>query len=129
MGEGQTQRVFKRVAMKEVKAGAVQSTFDSNEALADESYSERILRVTGKVLRVRRVKSGYGYVLTIGGAGQSDGIPLVFEFGSEERSRLAKLKPGDKVTVEGFCEGRGKGESGEDAILFFGRSKIIETKE
>ena len=119
--------VFKRVATKTVKAGVAQSAFAVNEALADATYTERVLRVTGDVLRVRR--SGSGYILSVAGFGQAQEMPLLFGFDMDDRSRLAKLKAGDKVTVEGFCRGRGKGESGEDAIIFFGRSKIIEAKE
>jgi uncharacterized protein (TIGR03067 family) len=115
---------FERRAMVTADGRDIHKTFLQNEALADETYSYRMVKVTGKVERVQREGGGYDILLT------SKKIPLRFSFDSSLRSRLAKLKAGEKVTIRGVCLGKGKikGDSGDEAILFVG-GKIIEARE
>jgi RNA polymerase sigma factor (sigma-70 family) len=120
-------------------AHEVTTAFLQNDALADEKFAGKRVRVHGVVVRVRRSDATsvagepVAYWLLMGGefrAGkEKDGkVPFVmpaskmhlaFEFvGKEARKRLAELQPGTLVTVEGKCEGVRMPVGREKAIMF-----------
>lgn len=116
---------FQRRAVVTAKASTIRETFLENEALADGTYTERMVIVTGKVHRVQRGETGY--IVTLG---SSRTVPLLFKFGWDDRPRLAKLKKGDKLQIQGVCFGKSKikGDSGDEAIVFVG-AEIVEARE
>jgi RNA polymerase sigma factor (sigma-70 family) len=103
-------------AAAEATEAEVARAFLYNDALADEKFTGKVLRVTGKVLKVRRTRPDE-YLLLLGGSyilgddfltSKKTGSDLVlaFEFaGKEARKRLAALDTRQTVTVEGRCEG------------------------
>ena len=100
----------------EATEAEVARAFLFNDALADEKFTGKVVRVTGKVLKVRRTRPDE-YLLLLGGSyilgddfltSKKTGSDLVlaFEFaGKEARKRLAALDTRQTVTVEGRCEG------------------------
>jgi hypothetical protein len=88
--------------------------YQTNEAFADERYSDKVIHVRGKVVRIRslRGKSAgapdpllYRLELDTEGAGSNKDDRLILEliFDDKQRKVLASLNPGDIVTVEGRC--------------------------
>jgi uncharacterized protein (TIGR03067 family) len=110
--------VFRKLPVRKGVVTAIAAdlwtTYQDNEALADEELTDRQVAVVGSVLRIRR--GGNGYALLV----EADkDLPLLFRFGQESRKQLAKLKPGQLVTVEGKCLGRARAaETGKEAIVF-----------
>lgn len=115
---------FQRRALVKAECGAIHKTFLENEALADETFTGRMVEVTGKLMRVQREGGGYAVLLS------PKTVPLLFGFDRSARSRLAKLKAGESVTIRGVCLGKSKvkGGSEDEAIVFVG-GKIIEARE
>jgi RNA polymerase sigma factor (sigma-70 family) len=78
-----------------------------NDALGDEKFTGKRLKVTGPWHTVRGLRGGgfnsHGYMLTM--IAQS-GDRLSFRFGSDSRKQLAELKRGEILTIEGRCEGQ-----------------------
>jgi ATPase subunit of ABC transporter with duplicated ATPase domains len=114
---------------KNTTASEVISAYQGNDAYGDEKYLGKLLRVTGKPGRVRRLVQGDEgtpcYLLTVLGAPQEPGQMaseegfLVFKFSAESRKQLAalpQLTEGAELVIEGRCEGR-LSDTG-DAIAF-----------
>jgi RNA polymerase sigma factor (sigma-70 family) len=114
--------------------------FIYNDARADEKFTAKVVRVTGKVLRVRRLAhESDAYVLLLGGSyiahdnlptSKSNGAELVpaFRFtGKEARKRLAALDVRQTVTVEGRCEGV-RVLPGRIEVVSFVECKIVSVK-
>ena len=117
-------RTFERREPAAGTAVKIRETFLENEALADVTYTSRMVTVTGTVQRIQRDEGGYVVEVS------SKPVPLLFSFEYTTRHRLARLKKGEEVTIQGICFGKRhiKGNSGEEAIFFAG-STIIEAKE
>jgi RNA polymerase sigma factor (sigma-70 family) len=100
-------------------AADLAGTYDTNDALGDEKFTGRKVRVTGLMVRVRRVfvpKGAYLLALeTQRAAGQT--VPVLLEFDLKARKQLAKVEKYQRVTAEGRCEGRTTVQ-GREAILF-----------
>jgi tRNA_anti-like len=86
--------------------------FLTNEAYADETYVDKEVELTGKVVRVSRSKGtgrdgGRMYVLELdaGKAGRTEreDLDLLFYFDESDRAQLARLKAGQTVVVRGTC--------------------------
>jgi RNA polymerase sigma factor (sigma-70 family) len=113
-------------APKEVSAWDLIQVYSSNEALADEKFTDRRVRVTGAVLKVKRLKNEfkdphyYGVTLYDRDArapvNRIDRLHPLFRFGSDARAELAVLG-GHTVTIEGECKGPVQ-IAGEERILF-----------
>jgi RNA polymerase sigma factor (sigma-70 family) len=166
--------------LTEATASEVARVYRVNDALADEKFTGKVVRVTGTVQRVRRVPAsgekdtywlllspapgavggfaggggpgggggigGFGGGAGLGGGGGGLGggrgggpggglgggfgpggfrlsaerpLPLAFLFGGKEaRKRLAALEPGQRVTVEGRCDGVRMPLDQEEAVQF-----------
>jgi hypothetical protein len=115
-----------------VTAAQLVEAFLTNEAAADEQYVGKPVDVTGKVVRVSRSnwadgpagEPGYALVLDQEKAGRGGPVELdvLFLFAAADRPALAKLKPGDVVTVRGECGSRAVwaaevGKGGKDYSL------------
>lgn len=95
---------------------ALVEAFLTNEANADEQYAGKDLVLTGKVVRVSRAKfppdpeQGPYYVLELdqekAGRTEKVDLDLLCIFGERDRRELARLKPGQEVTVRGKCSTR-----------------------
>jgi hypothetical protein len=114
----------------ETSARKVVLAYIDNDARGDEQFLGKKLAVSGRVLRVERVAKGKAphYLLTLY-ADPSEGrlagvillpdkMPLAFVFPADSRKQLARLEGGQRVTVEGVCEGRTA--EGRDNITFSG---------
>jgi RNA polymerase sigma factor (sigma-70 family) len=100
-----------------VSADEIWQAFRANDALADEKFMGKEVRITGPVQHIKRLieeegrKSTLVYRLTMdaigpGGAESPEpGLPLVFVFPAKERKQLAALTAGQQVTVQGTCQG------------------------
>jgi RNA polymerase sigma factor (sigma-70 family) len=120
----------------------VARAFLLNDALADEKYTGKVVRVTGKVLRVRSARDSDpdAYVLLLGGSyitsddfltSKSKGADLVLAFGfagKEARKRLAALDTRQTVTVEGRCEGMRVLPALESEAVSFVERKILAVR-
>ncbi len=112
--------------------------YNDNDAKGDNEFLGKKLRVSGRVLRVQRAGTGKAlhYLLRLYADSSEDRFPGVviltdkmapaFVFPADARERLAKLEGGQKVTIEGVCEGRTT--DGGDAITFTD-CKIVKAKE
>jgi uncharacterized protein (TIGR03067 family) len=111
---------FERCATVAADGVQIRKTFLQNEALAEKTYLHRTVKATGKIERVRRGGGGFEVLLT------SKTTPLRFDFDDSVRDRLAKLKTGETVTIQGVCLGIAKRDAEDEAIIFVG-GKIIES--
>jgi RNA polymerase sigma factor (sigma-70 family) len=78
-----------------------------NDALADEKFTGKTVRVDGAVTQVRRtgrLRDGQYWLVMVTGL-EGNSLPVWMEF-VDSRKELAALEPGQHVTVEGKCEGR-----------------------
>jgi hypothetical protein len=98
-----------------VSAPQIAAAYVTNEAFADENYTDRPIEVTGRLARIVRSKygdpneSGPQYVAELCGGRGEDAVPhpkVLFFFRAGQRRELARLKPGDIVKIEGRCHGR-----------------------
>jgi hypothetical protein len=85
--------------------------FLSNEAFADDRYTDKVINMRGKVVRISRNFYHDGEYLLhfdLEGAGQNSKLrmDLVISFSEKERKALATLNPGDVATVQGRCSRR-----------------------
>jgi uncharacterized protein (TIGR03067 family) len=115
---------LKRPAKATGNGVTIRKTYLEDKALAEKSYTHRMVKVTGKIESIRREAGACEVVLT------SKTTPLRFDFDDSVRERLAKLKTGETVTIQGVCLGkiRLKRDSEDEAIVFVG-SKIVEASE
>jgi hypothetical protein len=121
---------------KNVTAYDLALAYYGNDALGDEKYLGKLLRVTGRPGQVRRMISGAEgtvfYLLTIQAVSHEVGVPdppqplFAFKFGDASRKQLAdlaKLTGSEEMIVEGRCEGKTP-ETGE--AISFSNSRIIK---
>ena len=86
----------------ETTAAQLCAEFDANEARAADSYEAETLRVTGTVTSTGEDAAGRAYVVLGSGEG-FEGGGVLCRFDNKEE--LIPLDEGQKVTVEGKCEG------------------------
>jgi hypothetical protein len=115
-----------------VSAAVLGYAYQTNEALADQKYTGRRVRITGRLLRIERARLQDGtpiYQLEMGSGERFDpntgrmvvlADPLLrFTFPLSARDRLAPLNKGQKVTVEGRSEGRAGMQEVRETLYFF----------
>lgn len=73
-----------------------------NSLAADAKYKDKTVKVTGIVTMIGKELLGRPYVLLAGG-GMYIGVQCVFNYGYE--TELVALKIGNRITVQGICEG------------------------
>jgi hypothetical protein len=80
--------------------------YDQDEDQADARFKDRVLEVTGTIRSVDLDDDGDAYVVLLRGI--RDGpVDCGFAKDPAVRERLARLKPGDTVTIRGKCLGGG----------------------
>jgi RNA polymerase sigma factor (sigma-70 family) len=119
-----------------VTCDEIARAFAENDALVDEKFAGKRVRVAGGMAHIRRAgptdqpryvltmktffaSKGSGVVLMRGVDGSN--VLLRFEFDARHRKQLAALKSGAMVEVEGQCEtktGVEEGKSGKTVIRF-----------
>lgn len=76
--------------------------YEDNPIAADEKYRYKKLRVTGSIKKIDREIMQHPYV-TFAVKEYFGSVNLYFS--KDEESKIAKLKKGQTITVEGNCEG------------------------
>jgi RNA polymerase sigma factor (sigma-70 family) len=122
-------------------ADEIATAYQTNAALADEKFTGKRVRVTGKMLRIRGSRLGSStvapqnvkrtpgariYYLEMLAAGA--GTFLRFQFAKESQNQLAKLKVGQQVSVEGELLEPSE-SSGRIQLIEFRNCKVIDNKE
>ncbi len=82
-----------------VTAEKVDADYRANVVAAEATYNDKVLEVTGKVVRVIRENGQRHYTLELEAG-------VACEFIELAKRPLAALAPGQTVTVRGFCTGR-----------------------
>ena len=86
----------------ETTAAQLYTEFDANEVRAADSYEDKTLRVTGIVISIGEDTAGRAYIVLGSGEGfEVGGVLCRFD----NKEELIPLDEGQKVTVEGKCEG------------------------
>src|SRR5439155_26302515 len=108
-GDAQEEKAVAKEAVVETTAPDVARTYHINDALGDEKFTGKRVRLTGSVVRVRRIpgRQGGAYLLTLNPNRQFGDaiIPISLEFSLEARKQLAALENYQNVTAEGHCDG------------------------
>jgi tRNA_anti-like len=89
-----------------ISAKDLYRAYESNEAQADNLYQGKIVIVTGTVGTTSTPEQGMGRPAIVLVDERNKPIVNCFGFSADAREAIAKLKPGDKVTVKGKCLGR-----------------------
>jgi hypothetical protein len=88
----------------QVAADQLSQAYSSNENLANETYYDKILSVTGAIIETGSEEAGQPYVLLQGaGSGHPD-IQCVFP-SSDVAPIIQSIKKGQNVTLAGRCQG------------------------
>jgi RNA polymerase sigma factor (sigma-70 family) len=91
--------------------------YHTNEALADEHFTGKPVKLTGSVIRVKRAADArVAYLLVLEPLTPEYKTRIVVHFAAEARHELAKLRPSQRVTVEARCTGRDTPEDGYGTI-------------
>jgi hypothetical protein len=129
-----------------VPASEVASAFRTNAALADQKFRGKRVQVTGAVLRIKRkgtdAEGKIVYELLMAAdrpAGKGEGTPgeprarpreseavVSFEFTEAARDELAKLNPGQRLSIEGYPEGHATREEHGYEVVYFFKCKIVK---
>ncbi len=132
---------------KVMTAAEVLSIFDKNEAAGEDRFLGKKVRASGKVKKVERVswsdmapppitESDENYFLLtlladraddvdmkkVDGNRKGKSLPTVFMFPVSSRKDLAGLEEGQRVTIEGVCQGRKEG------VIVFTGCHIVKSK-
>src|SRR5215510_9471809 len=89
-----------------ISAEDLYKAYESSEADADKSYQGKTVVVSGVVGTTSAPEQGMGRPAIVLVDGHDKPIVNCFGFSADARDSIAKLKPGDKVTVKGKCMGR-----------------------
>ena len=84
-----------------VSAATLIADFEANEIAADLKYENKILRVSGIVMRIGKDILDDPYVVIGSDAGEFWGIQCMFN----SEYALVSLREGRQVTIEGKCTG------------------------
>jgi hypothetical protein len=98
------------------------ATFRTNAALADETYTDKRVAVTGHMSRITgtRVEDGTIYLFEMSCGPANTKYVATFWFNDEDRRQLARIKVGEQVTIEGLCKGMAPlDEDGRQAVYFW----------
>jgi hypothetical protein len=94
-----------------VTAGRFAKAYDDDEDRADRLYKNKVLEITGVVDELDFTGETYSVHLR---AGRDLTATCEFAKAPDVRARLARLKPGDQVTIRGKCLG---GEAAIEACV------------
>ena len=101
-----------------ISADDLSKAYQANESDADKLYQGKIVIVTGTVGTVSTPAEGMGRPAIVLVDGNQKPIVNCFGFAAAARDAIAKLRPGQKVTVKGNCVGKVTDElSIEDCAL------------
>ena len=98
------------------------ATFRTNAALADETYTDKRVAVTGQMSRITgtRVEDGTIYLFEMSCGPANAKYVATFRFNDDDRRQLARIKVGERVTIEGLCKGMAPvDEDGRQAVFFW----------
>lgn len=99
-----------------ITAADLTAAYESNEVKADQTYKEKTADITGTVDNVG-VSFGSTYVVLSSGKEYSIiGIQCFFK-DKAEIDKVAELKKGDKVTIQGIIDGESMNVVVKDCIL------------
>lgn len=87
-----------------VTASQVLKDYKDNKIAADEKYKDKHVQVTGYVDSIGSGTFG-GLYITIGSGAQFEMTKVQCSFDDSYKAKLAKLKPGQKVTIKGMIDG------------------------
>lgn len=87
-----------------VTAAALETTFTTNTVAADVKYKDKVLEVTGQVVRVVQDNARKVYTLEL--ATDEPTKTVSCDFTEQTKYPLASVERGKQVTVRGLCVGR-----------------------
>ena len=89
----------------EINAGQLYQEYKSNEIAADLKYEDKLLKVHGIVKSIGEDIMGDPYVVIVGNEGDLLGIQCIYPNTDAYRELLAKVNPGQEMTVTRKCKG------------------------
>jgi hypothetical protein len=89
-----------------VTAGDLLKEFSGNALAADGKYKGKVIQVAGKFSSVQKTLLVYTLQLMPEDAGDLNTSMVVCTLTEEGQAAAAQLQPGQKVTVQGTCEGQ-----------------------
>jgi RNA polymerase sigma factor (sigma-70 family) len=105
-------------AVERTTAVDLASIYHTNDALGDEKFTGKRVRVTGHMFRVKRATGDRkAYWMEMNPMPAAMMVPIILEFDVKARKQLARIEVNQQATVEGRCEGRTR-VAGHEAILF-----------
>lgn len=107
--------VEKKVVVLKVTTAVLAKAYDDNEVKADTIYKDKMIETSGKITDISVVLGNTTLNLATG-ADFDLGILCSFKE-KVDIDKIANLKKGDTVTVQGMCDGKGFGVTVNDCKL------------
>ena len=93
-----------------VSATQLLNEYQSNKYAADEKYKQKTIRISGTITSIRESSIGSKPIINLDGrampgistSGQTGGVSIYLK----KAEGVAQLKQGQKITVEGRCQGK-----------------------
>lgn len=110
-----TKPVEKKVEVLKVTTAVLGKAYEENEVKADKTYKDKMIETSGKITDIAVVLGNT--TLTLGTGADFD-LGILCSFKEQaDIDKIADLKKGDTVTVQGLCDGKSFGVSVDDCIL------------
>lgn len=110
-----TKPAEKKVEVLKVTTTVLGKAYDDNEVKADTVYKDKLIETSGKITDIAVVLGNTTLTLATG-ADFDLGITCSFSE-QVDIDKIAELNKGDKVTVQGVCDGKSFGVSITDCVL------------
>ena len=110
-----TKPVEKKVEVLKVSTAVLAKAYEENEVKADKTYKDKMIETSGKISSIDVILGSTTLNLATG-ADFDLGISCSFKE-QTDIDKIAELKKGDTVTVQGNCDGKGFGVTIDDCIL------------
>jgi RNA polymerase sigma factor (sigma-70 family) len=96
-----------------VTAEKLAAAFLTNEAEADVQYADKVIEVTGTIVKIFRAPKGFesekgvpDYLVEVLSSEKNPAeVPLQFLFAERDKKELAGLKPKQTISIQAYCRG------------------------
>lgn len=93
--------INKALTFKNTESEILVANFLTNEKLADETYTRKVIEITGTVKEVSFLNNRNTLILQ----GKDKNSGVICDMNANQIDAIHKISIGDKITVKGICKG------------------------